>query len=104
MIANRPPGWGEQASGVTRSIPDLAPMWWMRIIGVPANAPPTRPSFARNSSTIAVLKSSARRVGSFITVLLAGVFVVAANPRLEPIALVASVRYPVEDRVVVHEE
>src|SRR6266550_5109114 len=27
---------GLKASGVTRSIPDLAPMWWMRIIGVPA--------------------------------------------------------------------
>src|SRR5215470_6213993 len=25
QIANRPSGWGEQATGVTRSIPDLAP-------------------------------------------------------------------------------
>jgi hypothetical protein len=40
---------GLKASGVTHSIPDLAPMWWMGIIGVPAKNPPTRPWFARNS-------------------------------------------------------
>src|SRR5260221_4444797 len=34
-------------------------MWWMRIIGVPASGPPTRPSFARNSARILVLKSLA---------------------------------------------
>jgi hypothetical protein len=49
----------EQASDETRSIPDLAPMWWMRIGVVPAHGPPTRPSFARNSSMILVLKSLA---------------------------------------------
>ena len=35
------------------------PMWWMRISVVPAHDPPTRPSFARNSSIILVLKSLA---------------------------------------------
>ena len=49
QIAKRPSPWGEQASGVTRSIPELAPMWWMRISVVPAHGPPTRPPFARNS-------------------------------------------------------
>jgi hypothetical protein len=39
-------------SSVTRSIPDLAPMWWTSISGVPARGPPTRPSFARNSAMI----------------------------------------------------
>src|SRR6266571_6417404 len=34
-------------------------MWWMRIIVAPASGPPTRPSFARNSSMILVLKSLA---------------------------------------------
>jgi hypothetical protein len=34
-------------------------MWWMRIGVVPAHGPPTRPSFARNSSMILVLKSLA---------------------------------------------
>ena len=56
-IAKRPSPWREQASGVTRSIPDLAPMWWMRISVVSAQGPPTRPWFARNSSMILVLKS-----------------------------------------------
>ena len=41
---------------MTRSIPDLAPMWWMRISGVPANDPLTRPPFARNSAMILSLK------------------------------------------------
>src|SRR5258708_28787250 len=35
---------------------------------------------------------------------LAVVFVVAADPALEPIALVAAFRGPVEDRVVAHQE
>jgi hypothetical protein len=43
---------GLWASGVTRAIPDLAPMWWTSISGVPARGPPTRPSFARNSAMI----------------------------------------------------
>ena len=60
-IAMRPSGCGLQASGVTRSVPDLAPVWWMRIIGVPASGPRTRPSFARNSSMTLALKSLARR-------------------------------------------
>src|ERR1019366_10779813 len=55
QIANRPPGWGEQATGVTRSIPDLAPMWWMRMSVVPSHIPPTRTWFARNSLMISLL-------------------------------------------------
>ena len=54
-ITRRPSGWGEQPSGVTRSTPDLAPMWWMRVSVVPAQGPPTRPWFARNSLMISVL-------------------------------------------------
>ena len=46
---------GEQATGVTRSIPDLAPMWWMRISVVPVHIPPARPWFARNSLMISLL-------------------------------------------------
>src|SRR6476659_7966561 len=46
-----------KASGVTRSIPDLAPMWWIKIIEVPAKMPPTRPWFARNSAMTFVLNS-----------------------------------------------
>jgi len=53
-IAMRPSGCGLHASGVTRSAPDLAPMWWMRIIGVPASHPPKCPWFARNFSTLAL--------------------------------------------------
>ena len=55
QIANRPSPWGEQATGVTRSIPDRAPMWWMRISVVPVHIPPTRPAFARNSLMISAL-------------------------------------------------
>ena len=54
-ITKRPPGWEKQPSGVTRSARDLAPMWWMRISVVPAQGPPTRPPFARNSLMIWVL-------------------------------------------------
>src|SRR5215475_1168027 len=35
---------------------------------------------------------------------LVAVFVVAADPELEPVALVAAVRRPVEDRIVAHQE
>ncbi len=55
----------EQPSGETRSIPDLAPIWWMRISMMPAHGPPTRPSFARNSSMILVLKSLAPSAAEF---------------------------------------
>jgi hypothetical protein len=54
-IAKRPSSRVKQPSGLTRSIPDLAPMWWMRMSVVPAHIPPTRPWFARNSSMILVL-------------------------------------------------
>jgi hypothetical protein len=46
---------GEAARRVTCSIPDLAPMWWTRISGVPSHGPATRPWLARNSSMIWVL-------------------------------------------------
>ncbi len=51
----RPFPRGEQATGVTRSIPDLAPMWWMRMSAVLSHIPPTRPPFARNSLMISLL-------------------------------------------------
>jgi hypothetical protein len=37
-------------------------------------------------------------------VLLIVVFVVASDPQLQPVALVAAFRCPVEDRVVAHQE
>ena len=45
-IAKRLSPREKQPSGKTRSIPDLAPMWWMRIRLVSAHGPPTRPWFA----------------------------------------------------------
>src|SRR6266581_321198 len=64
-------------------------MWWMRIIVAPASGPPTRPSFARNSSMILVLKSLASPGAEFAMISsnvsmvsrhLAVVLVVAAPP------------------------
>src|SRR5262245_57589571 len=84
-------------------------MWWMRIIGVPANGPPIRPSCARNSSMILALNSLASPgAASAVSVIFSsgglGVFIMAADPGLERLALVASLRHPVEDRVVAHQE
>src|SRR2546429_3353431 len=92
-----------------RSTPDLAPMWWMRISVVSAQGPPTRPWFARNSLMILALWSLPSSGADFVMNLLQGaslavVFVVAADPELEPVALVAAFRRPVEDRVVAHQE
>src|SRR5689334_15845775 len=52
MITNVPSRWRLYTSGVTRSIPDLAPMWCRRRSGVSVRGPPTRPAVARNSSMI----------------------------------------------------
>src|ERR1700733_13799046 len=81
-------------------------MWWMRIRVVPAHGPPTRPPFARNSSIILVLKSPALPAAASATISsrASGVLVMAANPGLERVALVASPRRPVQDRVVAHQE
>ena len=49
-MTRRPSASELYTSGVTRSVRVLAPMWWMRMIGVPARSPPTCPSFARNSA------------------------------------------------------
>lgn len=57
MMAMPPSGRDEQANGVTRSIPDRAPMRCRRSIGVPVSEPPTRPAFARNSSMTLALRS-----------------------------------------------
>jgi hypothetical protein len=35
---------------------------------------------------------------------LAVIFVVAADPELEPVAFVSAIRRPVEDRVIAHQE
>src|ERR1700733_14103418 len=81
-------------------------MWWMRIRVVPAHGPPTRPPFARNSSIISVLKSLALPGAESATISSRAldVLVMAADPGLERVALVASPRRPVEDRVVGHQE
>jgi hypothetical protein len=52
-MAMPPSGRGEQASGVTRSIPDRTPMWCRRSIGVPDS----EPALARNSSMTLALRS-----------------------------------------------
>ena len=44
-------------SGITRSLPVLAPVVVSSTIGAPANAPVTTPSLARNSSITVRLKS-----------------------------------------------
>ena len=31
-----PSSWGKYTSGVTRTVPLFAPMWWSRIIGAPS--------------------------------------------------------------------
>src|SRR5882757_7190254 len=46
------------ATGLIRSAPDFAPVLWSSSSGMLSNIPPTRPSFARNSSMIWALKSS----------------------------------------------
>src|SRR5436190_342513 len=84
-------------------------MWWMRIIGVPANGPPIRPSFARNSLMILALNSLASPgTASAVSIMFSssglGVLVMTADPGLERLALVAPLRHPVEDRVVAHQE
>src|ERR1700733_8485415 len=79
-------------------------MWWMRISVVPAHGPPTRPPFARNSSIILALKSPAAAVSATVSSRASGVLVMAANPGLERVALIASPRRPVQDRVVAHQE
>src|SRR5947207_13622758 len=53
-------------SGLTRSVPDLAPLWCSSSIGCPSKNPPAFPPFARNSAMIFALKSSpSAKVGSF---------------------------------------
>src|SRR5271169_2024911 len=81
-------------------------MWRMRISVVPAHGPLTRPSFARNSSIILVLKSLAPPGAESATISSRAldVLVMAADPGLERVALVAPLRRPVEDRVVAHQE
>src|ERR1700677_4985602 len=56
-MTRRPSAWELYARGVTRSVRVLAPMWWMRMIGVPARSPPACPSFARNSAMTLSLNS-----------------------------------------------
>ena len=53
------------ATGFTRSVPVLAPVWWTSRIGMPSNMPPTLPSFARNSSMIFLFQSSLGHGSSF---------------------------------------
>src|SRR5271166_3943677 len=81
-------------------------MWWRRISVVPAHDPPTRPSFARNSSIIVVLKSLAPLGAESATISshALDVLVMAADPGLERVALVAPLRRPVQDGVVAHQE
>src|SRR5580693_9224001 len=81
-------------------------MWWMRISVVSAHGPPTRPSFARNSSIILVLKSLAPPGADSATMSSRGldVLVMAADPGLERVALAAPLRRPVQDGVVAHQE
>src|SRR3954447_9271049 len=43
--------------GATCSLPVLRPRWWTRASGAPSKGPPTRPSFARNSSITLVFQS-----------------------------------------------
>src|SRR5689334_9090936 len=45
-------------SGLTRSVPVLAPLWWSSTIGAPSKNPPTFPPFSLNSVMTFVLKSS----------------------------------------------
>src|SRR6185437_4385134 len=45
-------------SGLTRSVPVLAPLWWSSTMGAPSKNPPTFPPFSLNSVMTFVLKSS----------------------------------------------
>src|ERR671918_368374 len=55
MATSSPTGW--YATGLTRSLPVLAPRVWRRSTFAPSNGPPTLPSLARNSSMILAFQS-----------------------------------------------
>ena len=84
-------------------------MWWMRISVVPAQGPPTRPPFARNSLMIWVLQSLPSPAAGLVMTCSARCHWLwysswGGIPQPGPVALVAAVGCPVEDRVVAHEE